>query len=76
MLLSMSQWPPFTLEEVSACPNEFLSIPESNSPLDVSYIVVITAGADTIDNEGADLLDAGKLGTTHDGVWKNGKRHE
>lgn len=44
--------------------------------LGIPYIVVITAGADTIDDEGADLLDAGKLGTTHDDVWKNGKRHE
>lgn len=55
---------------------DFLHLGQFYSLSGVSYIVIITAGADTINDEGADLLDAGKLDTTHNGEWNNGKRHE
>ena len=64
MLLSMSQWPPLTCRRFSVGIPSTLVV----SALRCSYMVVVTAGADTIDDEGADLLDAGKLGGTHDGV--------
>lgn len=33
-----------------------------------SYIVVIAAGADSVNDEGANLLDAGEFSNTHGGI--------
>jgi hypothetical protein len=63
MLLSTSQWPPLTWERAS----QYLV--ENPVLAGIPYIMVVAAGADTVNDEGADLLDAGEVGCfAHFGV--------
>jgi hypothetical protein len=63
MLLSMSQWPPLTCER-----SKYLNIPYDPFPA-FTYIVIITTGADSVNDEGTDLLDARERSSrTHDGL--------